>query len=197
LKPLRFSVLIPAAGASTRLGQAKQLLRFGATTLIRNAIHTAVSCDPAEIIVITGAHASEVRAAARDTPVRWVHNDRWRDGLGVSIATGAAEIDPGSNGVLILLCDQWRVEAGDLQTLVSAWRPAPGRIVSAQAGGHYTPPVIFPSDWFDKLRALEGDRGARSLLESRPGQVTAVPLENAAYDLDTPAHLQLLDNQIL
>jgi len=197
LNPLRFSVLIPAAGASTRLGQAKQLLRFGATTLIGNAIHTAVSCDPAEIIVITGARASEVRAAARDTPVRWVHNERWRDGLGVSIATGAAEIDPASDGALILLCDQWRIGVGDLQSLVSTWRSAPGRIVAAQAGGRYTPPVIFPSGWFDKLCALEGDQGARSLLEAWPGQVTALPLENAAYDLDTPDHLQLLDNQIL
>lgn len=197
MNPLRFSVLIPAAGASTRLGQAKQLLRHGAVTLIRNAIDTAASVEPSEIIVITGAHAAEVRTAAQDARVTLVHNERWRDGMGVSIATGAAEIDPGSSGVLILLCDQWRVGAGDLRTLVSTWRSAPGRIVSAKAGGHYTPPVIFPSDCFDELCALEGDRGARSLLESRPGQVTAVPLENAAYDLDTPAHLQLFENQSL
>ncbi len=196
MSPLRLSVLIPAAGASTRLGRPKQLLRYGATTLIRNAIDTAVACDPLEIIVITGANADEVKAAAQDAPVRWVHNENWRDGLGVSIATGAAGIGPGSSGVLILLCDQWRINAGDLQTLVAKWRSTPGRIVAAQASGHYTPPVIFPPAWFDKLRSLEGDRGARSLLESRPGQVTAVPLENAAYDLDTPAHLQLFENQV-
>ena len=197
MKPSRFSVLIPAAGASTRLGQAKQLLRRGAVTLIEHAIATAVACDPWEIIVVTGASAVGVKAAAQDAPVRWVHNERWRDGLGASIATGAAEIDAGSSGVLILLCDQWRVGAGDLQTLVSTWRSAPGRIVAAQAGGHYTPPAIFPSDWFASLRALEGDRGARSLLASLPGLVTAVPLENAGYDLDTPAHLELLKNQSL
>ena len=197
MKPLRFSVLIPAAGASTRLGQAKQLLRCGAATLIENAIATAIACDPWEIIVVTGANAAGVKAAARDAPVRWVHNERWRDGLGASIAAGAAEIDADSNGVLILLCDQWRIGAGDLQTLVSAWRSAPGRIVAAQAGGHYTPPAIFPSDWFASLRALEGDRGARSLLASLPSLVTAVPLENAGYDLDTPAHLELLKNQSL
>lgn len=197
MKPLRFSVLIPAAGASTRLGQAKQLLRCGAVTLIQNAIAKAAACDPWEIIVVTGAHAFEVKAAAQDTPVRWVHNERWQDGLGASIATGAAEIDAGSSGVLILLCDQWRVGAGDLQALVSTWRSAPGRIVAAQAGGRYTPPVIFPSKRFGELCALEGDRGARSLLDSRPGLVTPVPLENAAYDLDTPAHLQLLDRSFL
>ena len=197
MTPLRFSVLIPAAGASTRLGQAKQLLRRGAVSLIQSAIDTAASCDPLEIIVVTGAYASGVRAAARDAPVRWVHNERWRDGMGVSIATGAAAIDPGSSGVLILLCDQWRIGAGDLHTLVSTWYSVPGRVVAAQAGGHYTPPVLFPSDWFDKLRSLDGDRGARSLLASRPGLVTPVPLDNAAFDLDTPAHLELFEDQSL
>lgn len=197
MKPSQISVLIPAAGASTRLGQPKQLLRFGSSTLIRRAIETAASCKPGEIIVVTGSRASEVRDAAGDAPARWVHNPRWRDGMGSSIATGAGAIDPASGGVLILLCDQWRIGAGDLQTLVSAWRAAPGRIAAAQAGGHYTPPVVFPSGRFDRLRTLEGDRGARSLLQSEPGLVTAVPLENAAYDLDTPAHLELLENQSL
>jgi molybdenum cofactor cytidylyltransferase len=197
LKQAGLSVLIPAAGASTRLGQAKQLLRHGKRTLIRHAIDNAVSCDPAEIIVITGARASDVRDAAGEAPVRWVHNPRWREGLGVSIASGANAIGPDSGAVLILLCDQWRIGAGDLQALLSAWRAAPGRIAAARVGGHFTPPVIFPAVWFDALRRLTGDRGARSLLESDPGVVTAVPLDNAAFDLDTPDHLKLLENQSL
>jgi len=197
LKPARFSVLIPAAGASTRLGQAKQLLRHGKHTLIRHAIEAALCCGPAEIIVITGARETEIRQAAGDARVRWVHNPRWREGLGVSIASGVCAIAPDSDAALILLCDQWRIGPGDLQALLAAWRAAPGRIAAAQAGGHFTPPVIFPAAWFDALRRLTGDKGARGLLESDPGLVTAVPLENAAYDLDTPAHLELLENQSL
>jgi len=197
VKPLRFSVLIPAAGASRRLGQAKQLLRYGAQTLIQHTIDTAASCAPGEIIVITGACADDVRHAAQNAPVRWVHNERWQDGLGSSIAKGAAEIGPGSSGVLILLCDQWRIQPGDLQTLVSRWRSSPERIVAAQAGGHYTPPIIFPSSWFDNLRTLTGERGARGLLASHPGLVTPVALENAAYDLDSPAHLEQLRDKTL
>jgi len=194
---VQFSVLIPAAGASRRLGQTKQLLRYGAGTLIGNAIDSALACDPAEVIVVTGACAGEVRNAAHDKPARWVHNQRWQDGLGGSIATGVSAVDPASVGVLILLCDQWRIQAGDLQTLVSSWRSAPGRIAAAQAAGHFTPPVIFPARWFGQLRTLEGDRGARSLLTSQAGEVTPVALENAAFDLDTPDHLKLLKNQIL
>lgn len=197
MNPLRLSVLIPAAGASRRLGQAKQLLRYGTGTLIQNAIKQAISVAPAEIIVVTGAHANEVEAAAQDSPVRWVHNPRWADGLGGSIATGADHISPDSSAVLILLCDQWRILGEDLQALVATWHCAPTRIVTALAGGCYMPPVIFPSACFGQLRALRGDRGARSLLQSQSGLLTPVPLENAAFDLDTTDHLNQLGSHIL
>jgi CTP:molybdopterin cytidylyltransferase MocA len=179
------------------LGQAKQLLRYRTGTLIQNAINHAKSIAPVEIIVVTGAHANEVQAAAQDTPVRWVRNPRWADGLGGSIATGAEHISSDSSAVLILLCDQWRIQDEDLQALVSTWHSAPQRIVTALAGGCYVPPVIFPSTCFSQLRALKGDRGARSLLHSHPGLVTAVPLENAGFDLDSAAHLDLLNSHNL
>lgn len=197
MSPPAFSVLIPAAGASSRLGQPKQLIRHGAVSLIQHVIDNALACDPAEIIVVTGCHASGVRQAVKTTPVRWIHNPRWRDGLGVSMAAGAQAIDPGSSAVLILLCDQWRVSVKDLQTLVTTWRSAPNRIVAAQAAGHVTPPVMFPTACFGQLCALEGDQGARGLLKAQPGLVTTVPLENAAFDLDSPTHLEAFKKQIL
>ena len=189
---LQLSVLIPAAGGSRRLGQPKQLLRFGSGTLIENAIANASSCAPAEIIVITGAHAEEVRAVAHDAPVRWVHNPQWPDGLGSSIAIGADNLSSDASGVLIMLCDQWRIETPDLQALISAWHADPDSIIATQAGGRYMPPVIFPSGLFDQLKTLKGDRGARSLLKSHPSWVTAIPLENAGFDLDSQDHLDLL-----
>ena len=51
------SILIPAAGASQRLGQAKQLVRYKTGTLIQNTVDTANSIAPREIIVVTGANA--------------------------------------------------------------------------------------------------------------------------------------------
>ena len=54
------------------------------------------------------------------------------------------------------------------------------------------PPVIFPSSYYKELHCLKGDRGARSLLAAHPEIVTQLPLENAVFDLDTPAHLEAL-----
>jgi len=186
------SVLIPAAGASTRLGQVKQLVRFKGSSLISNAVNTAHSVAPREIIVVTGAHSKAVRNAVQHLSVRWIDHPHWSTGLGGSIALGSAAINPESTGLMILLCDQWCINAKDIETLVNTWQSAPERIVVAEANGRFTPPVIFPSTCFAHLQALKGDQGARSLFKTHPDLISAVPMENAAFDLDTPAHLELL-----
>ena len=114
--------------------------------------------------------------------------------MGGSIATGAAGISPESTAVMILLCDQWRLRTSDLQDLAEKWHSDPERIVCAEVDGQLMPPVIFPVSCFSDLQALHGDSGARSILEDHPGLLTAVPLKNAAYDVDTPTQLSQLQN---
>ena len=97
----QLSILIPAAGGSIRLGRAKQLVRYKGETLIQNAVDTALSIDPLEVIVVTGADGQSVKDAVRQRRVRWVHNENWTDGMGSSIATGAAVINPESSGVMV------------------------------------------------------------------------------------------------
>ncbi len=186
------SILIPAAGSSQRLGQPKQLLKYKSGTLIQHAIENAQSITPGEIIVVTGANAEAVRKAVQATQVRWIHNPHWSKGMGESIALGAASVSPRSTGLMVLLCDQWRIQAEDLHKLAETWRSAPEHIVCARAEGLNMPPVIFPSSCYEQLRCLKGDRGARSLLADHPEILTQLPLENAACDLDTQAHLDAL-----
>jgi len=190
-------ILIPAAGASERLGQAKQLVYYKTGTLIQNAVNTAHSIAPREIIVVTGANAKAVQNAVQHKGVRWVHNPHWSTGMGSSIALGARSISPESIGVLILLCDQWRLQTSDLRLLAEKWLTQPERIVCAQVAGQNMPPVIFPASCFDRLRTLEGASGARSLLKDHPEILTPVRLENAIFDLDTPSQLNQLTNSDL
>ena len=188
----QLSILIPAAGESTRLGQAKQLVEYSGKPLIQNAVNSASSINPAEILVVTGANAELVEKAVSHPAVHWVHNPEWSVGMGVSIAKGVAAISPKSTGLMILLCDQWRVHERDLQTLAKTWQSNPGQIVCANADGINMPPVIFPSSCFARLRELKGKQGARDLLRTHAEMLTSVPIQNAVYDLDTQAHLSKL-----
>jgi molybdenum cofactor cytidylyltransferase len=195
LKHPSLSVLIPAAGASKRLGQAKQLVRYKGQSLLQNAIDATQTLAPHEIIVVTGANAIEIEKTHQQASVRWVDNPHWSTGMGGSIAAGALAANPKSTGLMIVLCDQWQIEAQDLQKLAETWQADPTRIVAAEAEGCYMPPVIFPSEHFKQLQDLQGHKGARSLFKIFPEQLTSVPMQNATIDLDTKAQLDTLTNQ--
>jgi molybdenum cofactor cytidylyltransferase len=75
------SVIIPAAGASKRLGQTKQLVKYRGKPLIQNAINVAHSIVPLEIIVVTGTHAKAVKDAAQFPSANWIHNPYWSTGM--------------------------------------------------------------------------------------------------------------------
>jgi molybdenum cofactor cytidylyltransferase len=194
------SVLIPAAGASRRLGQPKQLLRYRGETLIQRAIRLAASLAPLEIIVVIGANRDSVaaaidacrRAGSPADGVREVFNPDWGGGLGGSIARGADALSPGARGVMVMLCDQWRICRRDLQKLFHTWQSDTDRIVCAQASGRLGPPAIFPATCFADLRKLTGDHGAREVLSAHADLVRPVEIPAAAADLDTQADLAAL-----
>lgn len=186
------SVLIPAAGASTRLGQSKQLVEFQGKPLLQHAIDVASSIHPEQIIVVTGAGADAIRDKVQAPDVDWAHNLQWANGLGSSIALGARAVSPQSNGLMIMLCDQYRVTAIDLRNLVDTYLANPGCIVAAETGDRCMPPLIFPPDMFNDLKELTGETGARELLTRYPEKVTAMPMDNALFDLDKPEQLQYL-----
>lgn len=181
----RLSVLIPAAGASQRLGQAKQLLQYRGQSLLGHVIEVTSALDPLETIVVTGANAEAVRRALGPAHVRWVHNADWSAGMGTSIALGAGAVASEADGVLIILCDQYRIEAGDLQALASRWRAAPERITAASAAGRCMPPVIFPASLLRELKSLTGDRGAQSLFRQHATRLAPVEMAHATFDVDT------------
>ena len=189
----RLSIIIPAAGASERLGQPKQLVQYQGKALIQRAIDNAASLDPHEVLVVTGANADTVQAIVQKSAVKCVFNADWDDGLGASIARGARAVDGKSKGILITLCDQWRVSAEDLRQLLSTWQADPERIVCSETGNRCGPPVVFPSSCLQELINLQGDSGAHSIIEQPPELLRPIVLRSAASDLDTPAQLDELN----
>jgi len=184
-------VLILAAGASTRLGQPKQLVRLGGRPALHVAISTAAALTSA-ITVVIGAHAREMTRLLARASVSVVVNRRWEEGLASSLRAGVAALPPGCNAVLVLLGDQVAVTVDDLQRLRGAWQGEESRIAAAFYERHVGVPAIFPQICFSELLELRGDQGARRVIERNGYRVVRVPMPNAAIDLDTPADLAAL-----
>ena len=180
----RVSGVLLAAGASRRLGRAKQLLVWEGETLVRRAARAALDAGVDELIVVTGAERNAVVAALAGLDVRVVDNPGWPEGIGSSVAAGVRAASGAS--VLLLLADQPGVDAALLADLIGAGEAGHERVACAY-GGVIGVPALFsdPSD-LAALRELSGDRGAAHLLREGAA-VHAIAAEQAAHDIDDAA----------
>jgi molybdenum cofactor cytidylyltransferase len=191
----RLLVVVLAAGASRRLGQPKQLVALGGESLLRRQCRIALEAQVGPVAVVLGFQAAECAATIIDLPVARHNNQRWAEGLGLSIrlaAQAAASAD--CSGLLLLHVDQYLVTAADLRSLHAAWIDSHGwSACVAMYGDDFGPPVIFPRRCFAELLQLDGDEGARRVLAALPAdELRRVIIPNAIHDLDRPAQLAAL-----
>ena len=190
----KFAAILLAAGPSSRLGQAKQLVRVDGESLVRRAARLVLSMDPVSLTVVTGFAADAVEQELNHLPAKLVYNNEWEQGMGSSIAWGFKNISEDVDGVLITLCDQWRLEGSDLFSLISTWLVDISRISVAswyeEKARVYGPPALFPRYYIHELINLKGNEGARALIGQNLTNVQFIEMKNAAYDLDGPEDLE-------
>lgn len=181
--------VVLAAGRSSRMGGPNKLLaRFGATPLVRRTAERALASRAAGVTVVTGHQAERVRAALEGIRANIVHNPDFSAGFASSLKAGLAALPDEAGGAMIVLGDMPQVTTDDLDRLIEAFRKGGGHAaVRATHGGRRGNPVILPRALFAAVGALEGDTGARHLLEGGEVEVIDVEIgEGASLDVDTP-----------
>ena len=186
-------VIVLAAGASTRFGSAKQLVRIAGRPLLHTTVSRAVEVAGSAVFVVLGARAAELAPLLKHSPASVIINREWDEGIASSIRAGVARLPAACSGVLLVLADQAAVTAEDLRRLLGAWRRQPDYVAAALYAGGMGVPAIFPRSRFRDLTELRGDVGARALLHRNPDRVVRVQMESAALDIDTPEDLLALD----
>lgn len=188
----RIAAVVLAAGLSSRMGSNKLLSDLNGQALIEATINRLSKAGIDEIIVVTGHQAAEVQTVLKNHKLRFVHNDDFAQGLSTSVRAGIAaarEFD----AAFICLGDMPLIEAGDLNKMIAAFNAVEGRsLVAPVLGRKLGNPVLWGQEHFVDLMALTGDRGARSLIESRRDQIVeiAVTHDGILLDADTPEALE-------
>ncbi len=138
-----------------------------------------------------------MRAELQGLAVDVVVNREWQEGMGASLRSGIEALrrsDPQPHAVLILVCDQPRLTADHLRTLLvrhqSARRIAITASVYARRAGV---PAIFAAKLFSALLASSGDRGARDLIRAHAAEVQGIPWTAGELDLDLPDDLTTIE----
>lgn len=183
--------MVLAAGSAERFGEQKLLAIFGGAPLIRRVVENALASTVDRVLVVVGEDGLKVRSALEGLPVTAVRNPGHREGMASSIRAGIAAIPDTVEWALVVLGDQPGVSPRHVDRVLEA-REAPGRLVVAPVyRGRQGNPVLFHRSVFRELLALEGDRGARSVVDHDPGRVLRLEVDAAMpVDVDTPEDLR-------
>lgn len=191
------AAIIVAAGASSRLGQPKQLVLVDGEPLLQRAVRCAREAGAMPVIVVLGAHRERIGKAVAFGDATMIENAEWEEGLASSIRVGVKAAESratGAAGVLLMTCDQPRVTAKHLLVMIEAFEAQAGTVmIASMYAGVRGTPAIFPRAMFADLLALRGDRGARGLLAKASLSVVDVQLEGGEVDIDRPEDLAKLE----
>jgi molybdenum cofactor cytidylyltransferase len=191
-------VILLAAGKSSRMGRAKQLLPWRDSTLLRHAAETALATGGSPVVVVLGAEAEACRPVLGGLAIHIVINAEWEQGMGTSIRAGVAELTrlaPASEGALIMLHDQPYVTAARLLELVAARMPDDLAVASLYEDAMGVP-AFFTRELFGDLQALDGRAGAQGILKAHAAQVQKFAMPEARHDIDTPGDYERLKQEI-
>jgi len=186
------AALVLAAGRAVRMGSPKLLLPVGGEALLARVLRAARASRCDDVLVVVGAGAEDITAAAREAGARAVLNPRYAEGMGTSVAAGIAALPDECEAVVVLLGDQPFVGPEIINALIDAHRDTGRPLVASRYGTVRGAPMLIGRDLFDEARALDGDVGARVLLRRHPELVAEVDVGEgpASWDVDTPDDLE-------
>lgn len=192
---MRVAVVL-AAGRASRFGDQKLVADYRGVPLVRRAVENVLASSVERVCVVVGYDADAVEEAVAGLGVSTVRTPEPDDGMSSSIRVGV-EAASGAEAVLVVLGDQPEVGPGIVNRVLEA---DPDRdadvVVPVYRGGVPANPVLFRSPVFPELLALEGDGGARSVVERTPDRVKRVAMDRPVpRDVDTRADLRRLEQQ--
>ena len=176
------------------MGSNKLLADLHGKPLLAQTVEQVLASGVDAVVVVTGHMAAEVQAALRGKAVRIVHNPNFSEGLATSLRAGVAAVQE-YDAAFICLGDMPLVRASDMQRMMAAFDVEEGRTLIAPAQGRKLGnPVLWGQEHYSALMALEGDRGARSLLEAQRDAIIEIAVEHDGImlDADTPEALALI-----
>ena len=189
--PARVSAVVLAAGESRRFGRPKLLLPYRGVPLLRRAVDAAAEGGCRDVVVVLGADADSYTALLAGSGARLAVNPSYKEGMSSSIRRGVETLPPECTAVVIMLADQPRIDGGVIRALLETYATSGKRIVAARYGDVRGAPTLFDRALFLELLVLDGDQGARTVMETYPKEVAEVAIPTGAgADVDRPEDLE-------
>lgn len=182
------SIIILAAGTSSRLGRPKQLLEWGSSTLLNHVIGQANGSIASDVLIILDRNHREIlgNIETGKANILWIEGERPR--MSRTIFEGMNHVQ-NSDAAILATCDQPFVTSQLFDSMVERFNQGHELVASEYDSNSYGIPSLFSSKWYSQLRNLQGDSGAKRLLQqAKKLELVKFPLGD--FDADTEKDYQ-------
>ena len=180
------AVAVLAAGRGSRLGGdvPKPLVELRGRPLVSWALDPATTSGLRPVVLVVGHHGGAVARVAPEGVVV-VRSRRWRRGIARSLQAALGALEPWAQvgAVAVGLADQPLVGPDAYRRLAGAYRDG-ARLAVATYRGQRRNPVLLARTMWAQARELDGDEGARVLMDDEAVEVDCTDTGSAA-DVDT------------
>ena len=182
------SALLLAAGESRRMGDFKQLLRFGDKSFVEHCVDNLLASQVAEVIVVTGHRESDVKRALSDRPVMFAHNSEYKSGMTSSIKRGIRAVSETGKACVLALVDQPRIAPGVINRIIETYEKAQPIIVIPTYRGENGHPILIDMKLKDEILKMDPSEGLRQVVHAHQSEIVRVEVSDQSVleDCDSP-----------
>lgn len=182
------SLVILAAGKSTRMKENKLLLNIDGETLIEHVVKTALGSSVDEVVVVLGYEAEKVKERLARLKCKLIVNEAYVKGQGESVKVGLAAISSNAEAVVVLPADVALIDEQTVNKVANEYRKSKSRIVIASHRHQSGHPILLDRALFPEISRIDEDTlGLKAIINSHRAEVKYVEVgtENALIDIDT------------
>ena len=178
------AAVLLAAGASTRMGTAKQLLPVRGKPAIRLCVEALQAGGLHHPLVVLGSRREECEAALAGLSVTFAVNDDPKSDMAKSVRIGLRAATPTATGILVCLCDHPLVAPSTYREVSTAHLHSAEEIIIPVYKGRRGHPTLFPSSLLEEIYA---GLTMRDIIQRNGDRVTHLALddEGILLDMDT------------
>ena len=141
--------------------------------------------DSSQLIVIVGHENKIIKNLIFNKDIKILENIDYKKGIGTSIALGVNYLETDIDGVMIIPADMPYLNSKDLINLEKKFIELNcEKVVMPVYNSRTGNPVILPKNYFNTLKSLKDDYGAKSLIKKKD-IITFKTGFGTIFDIDT------------
>ena len=167
--------ILLAAGLSTRMGEPKQLLPFGDSSIIETMIDNMLGSKLDEVIVVIGHELEKVHEKIRHKPIKVVFNPNYQEGMLTSAQCGVQALPDCADAFALMLVDQPFITSDLINCVVEDYKESDKGIALPSYNYRRGHPAIFNRRYDSDILSLDAESGGiRSLFKKNADDIQYV-----------------------